>query len=99
MDMPQCHNDLIHAVCDANENTIVVLAGGSVVKMPWISEVKGLLNSLLGGQAGGSAVARLLAGVVNPSGKLAETYPLCLEDKPTFGNYPKKVASEHKESV
>lgn len=99
MDMPQCHNDLIHAVCEANENTVVVLAGGSVVKMPWINEVKGLLNSLLGGQAGGSAVARLLAGVVNPSGKLAETYPLCLEDNPTYGNYPKKVASEHKESV
>lgn len=99
IDIPQCHNDLIEAVSAANENTVVVLAGGSVMRMPWIGSVKGVLHSLLGGQAGGSAVARLLTGAVNPSGKLAETYPLSLEDNPTWGNYPGKVASEHKESV
>lgn len=99
IDIPKCHNELIEAVSAANENTVVVLAGGSVMRMPWLDSVKGVLHSLLGGQAGGSAVARLLSGAVNPSGKLAETYPLALEDNPTFGNYPGKVASEHKESV
>ena len=98
--MPSCHNHLISAVAAANPNTVVVLAGGSVVEMPWINEVKGLLNSGLGGEAGGDAVARILLGEVNPSGKTSETYPLRWEDNPTFGNYPAgPVTSEHRESV
>lgn len=99
IDMPSCHNELIRAVAAANPNTVVVLAGGSVVAMPWLAEVKGVLNSLLGGEAGGSAVARIIAGEVNPSGKTAETYPLAVSDNPTWGNYCNKIASEHKESV
>lgn len=98
--MPSSHNNLVSEIAKANENTVVVLAGGSVVYIPWISEVKALLNSGLGGQAGGSAVANILTGKVNPSGKTAETYPLTFEDNPTFGNYPGgPVVSEHKESV
>ena len=99
IDMPGCHNALIEAVAAANPNTVVVLAGGSVIAMPWLKSVKGLLNSLLGGEAGGTAVARIIAGEVNPSGKTAETYPLAVEDNPTWGNYCNKIASEHKESV
>ena len=98
--MPSCHNHLISAVAKANPNTVVVLAGGSVVEMPWVGEVKGLLNSGLGGEAGGDAVARILLGEVNPSGKTSETYPLKWEDNPTYGNYPAgPVTSEHRESV
>ncbi len=98
--MPNCHNYLISKVAEANPNTVVVLAGGSVVEMPWIGEVKALLNSGLGGEGGGTAVARLLVGEVNPSGKLTETYPLRFSDNPTFGNYPGgPVTSEHRESV
>lgn len=98
--MPENHNKLISDVAAANPNTVVVLAGGSVVLMPWLSEVKGLLNSGLGGQAGGAAVANLLTGKVNPSGKTTETYPTSFEVNPTFGNYPGgPVTSEHKESV
>lgn len=98
--MPPNHNKLVSAVAEANPNTVVVLAGGSVVLMPWLSQVKGLLNSGLGGQAGGAAVANLLTGKVNPSGKTSETYPAAFEDNPTFGNYPGgPVTSEHKESV
>ena len=68
--------------------------------MPWLNEVKGLLNSGLGGQAGGIAVANILTGAVNPSGKTSETYPTSFEANPTFGNYPGgPVTSEHKESV
>ena len=100
INMPDNHNALVSAVAKANLNTVVVLAGGSVVYIPWIKEVKGLLNSGLGGQAGGSAVANILVGKVNPSGKIAETYPLSFNGNPTYGNYPGgPVISEHKESV
>lgn len=88
MHLPHSQEQLIHAVAKVNPNVIVVLAGGSPVEIPWVGEVKAILNSYLGGQAGGAAVADLLLGKVNPSGKLAETYPLSLEDTPSFGNYP-----------
>ena len=100
IEMPSSHNALIEKIALANENTVVVLAGGSVVLMPWLNNVKALLNSGLGGQAGGIAVARILTGEVNPSGKTTETYPKFFEDNPTFGNYPGgPVTSEHRESV
>ncbi len=100
INIPESHNALISEVAKANPNTVVVLAGGSVVLMPWLSEIKALLNSGLGGQAGGAAVANILTGKVNPSGKTAETYPLSFEDNPVYGNYPgTPIVSEHKESI
>lgn len=100
IEMPNCQNYLISEIVKANPNTVVVLAGGSVIHMPWIHEVKALLNSGLGGQAGGSAVADILMGKINPSGKLSETYLLEFSDNPTYGNYPGgPVTSEHRESV
>lgn len=100
INMPKSHNALIERVAEVNPNIVVVLAGGSVVLMPWLSKVKGLLNSGLGGQATGIAVAKILTGAVNPSGKTSETYPVAFEENPTFGNYPGgPVTSEHKESV
>lgn len=88
MRLPQNQDELIRAVAQVNPNVIVVLAGGSPVEMPWAGSVKAILNSYLGGQAGGAAVADLLLGRANPSGKLAETFPLHLEDTPCYGNYP-----------
>ncbi|MDD6727874.1 MAG: glycoside hydrolase family 3 C-terminal domain-containing protein [Eubacteriales bacterium] len=100
IEMPKSHNSLVSEIVKANPNTVVVLAGGSVVHMPWVNEVKGLLNSGLGGQAGGAAVANILTGKVNPSGKTSETYPLSFDQNPTYGNYPGgPVTSEHRESV
>lgn len=100
INMPQSHNALIEKIAEANPNTAVVLAGGSVVLMPWLDKVKALLNSGLGGQATGGAVANILTGKVNPSGKTSETYPASFEDNPTAGNYPGgPVTSEHRESV
>lgn len=100
IDMPKSHNALISQVAKANPNTVVVLAGGSVVSMPWVNEVKGILNSGLGGQASGTAVTNILMGNINPSGKTSETYPLSYSDNPTFGFYPGgPVTSEHRESV
>lgn len=100
IDMPAAHNALVSEVVKANPNTVVVLAGGSVVNMPWIEDVKALLNMGLSGQAGGLAAANILMGKVNPSGKTAETYPLSFDENPVYGNYPgSPVISEHKESI
>ena len=68
--------------------------------MPWLSEVKGLVNGYLGGQASGDAIAQIISGKVNPSGKLAETYPLSLEDTPCNKYYPAtKITAEHTEGI
>ena len=76
MDLPVQHNRLIAQVSAANPNTVVVLANGAPVAMPWIDNVRAVLESYLPGQAGGGAVADLLFGRANPCGKLAETFPL-----------------------
>lgn len=100
MDMPASHNELVEEVVKANPNTVVVLAGGSPVAIPWNGKVKAILNSYLGGQAGGGAVADILSGKVNPSGKLPETYPVKYDDTPAFNYYPGNPASvEHRESI
>ncbi len=100
MKLPDAHDKLVDAVVKANPNTIVVLAGGSPVEMPWNDSVKAVLNSYLGGQAGGGAVADILTGKVNPSGKLPETYPLVYADTPAVNNFPGNPATvEHRESI
>ncbi len=80
MKMPKGHLDLIAAVAQANPNTVVVLCSGSVVECPWADSVKAVLYMGLSGQAGGEAAADLLCGKVNPSGKLAESWPFVYED-------------------
>jgi beta-glucosidase len=85
--MPESHNALVAEVVKANPNTIVVLHGGSPMTMPWRDDVKAILMSYLGGQAVGGAQFDLLTGAVNPSGKLAETYPLALVDNPSHGHF------------
>jgi beta-glucosidase len=88
MGMPPGHNRLIEAVAKAQPNTVVVLMNGSAVEMPWAGKVKAILEAWLGGQAGGGAIADVLTGKVNPSGKLAETFPVRIEDTPTFPDFP-----------
>lgn len=75
MRLPDCQNRLISEIIKVQPKTIVVLHNGSPVEMPWLSDVKGILEAYLGGQAVGEAEVRLLYGKVNPSGKLAETIP------------------------
>ena len=87
MRMPECQNRLIAAVAAANPNTVVVLHNGSPVEMPWIGQVRGVLEAYLGGQAVGMATVRVLYGDVNPSGHLAETFPIKLSDNPSFLYY------------
>jgi beta-glucosidase len=83
MQMPQSQNRLIEEIAKVQPNVVVVLHNGSPVEMPWISKVKGVLEAYLGGEAVGDAEYRILFGEVNPSGKLAETFPLKLEDNPS----------------
>ena len=84
MRLPECQNRLIERVAQANRNTVVVLHNGSPVEMPWIHDVKAVLECYLGGQAGGAATLDVLFGDVNPSGRLPETFPLRLEDNPSY---------------
>ena len=84
MGMPACQNRLIEAVAQANPNTVVVLHNGSPVEMPWLPKVKAVLEAYLGGQAVGIATVRILYGDVNPSGHLAETFPVKLSDNPSY---------------
>ncbi|HWZ18627.1 MAG TPA: glycoside hydrolase family 3 C-terminal domain-containing protein [Ktedonobacteraceae bacterium] len=86
--MPESHNRLIAEVCQVQPNTIVVLHNGGAVAMPWIDGPKAILEAGLGGQAVGGAIVDVLSGKVNPSGKLAETFPVRLEDTPAYINYP-----------
>ena len=86
--MPPSHNKLIDEISAVQKNTIVVLTNGSAVTMPWLHSVSGVLETWLGGQAGAGGIADVLFGKVNPSGKLAETFPMRLEDTPAFFNFP-----------
>lgn len=88
LELPACQNKLIEAVSEVQPNLVVVLHNGSPVTMPWADKAKGILELYLGGQAAGEAAVDLLFGDVNPSGKLAETFPLRLEDTPCFLNFP-----------
>ncbi len=84
MALPACQNRLIEAVAAANPNTVVVLHNGSPVEMPWLDQVKGVLEAYLGGQAAGLAAVRLLFGDANPCGHLPETFPKKLADNPSY---------------
>ena len=100
MNLPEAHDKLVEEIVKANKNVVVVLAGGSPVEMPWADSVTAILNSYLGGQAGAGAVADILSGAVNPSGKLPETYPMCYNCTPAKNNFPGNPASvEYRESV
>lgn len=88
MELPGKQVELIEAVAAANPNTIVVLNIGSPIDMPWLDKVAGLVIAWFGGQELGNAVADVLFGDVNPSGKLPTTFPKRLEDTPAYINYP-----------
>ena len=88
MRLPDNQNELIAAVAAANPNTVVVLHGGSPVELPWLHRVPAVLCMYLGGEQVGAAAVDLLYGTVNPSGHLAETWPIRLQDNPSYLNFP-----------
>lgn len=88
MALPDNQVRLITAVAASQPNTVVVLHNGSPLTMPWLSAVSSVVETYLGGQEIGRAVADVLFGDVNPSGRLAETFPLMLEHTPAYLNFP-----------
>lgn len=88
MKLPGEQNELIERVAKANKNTIVAVNTGSAVEMPWADKVAGIVQLWLNGQEMGNALADVLFGDVNPSGKLPTTFPTRLEDNPAYINYP-----------
>jgi beta-glucosidase len=85
---------LVEAVCAANPNTVIVLSNGAPIEMPWLSQAGAVLELYLAGQAGAGALVDLLFGDISPSGKLAETFPLALNDSPSqdnFANHPRQL--------
>ena len=98
--IPACQQRVIEAVAEANPNTVVVLHNGAPVEMPWIGKVKAVLEAYLAGQAVGEATVRILFGDVNPSGHLPETFPLKLEDNPSFLFYGGEPAgTDYREGI
>lgn len=88
MDLVGRQNELIGRVAAANPRTVVVLQTGGPVTMPWLNQVAGVMQAWYPGQECGNAIADVLFGAVNPSGKLPQTFPVRLEDNPAFINYP-----------
>ncbi len=88
MKLPGAQDELIERVAKANKNTIVVLNVGSPVEMPWIDKVPAVLQLWYDSQEQGNALADILFGDVNPSGKLPTTFPVRLQDNPAYTNYP-----------
>jgi beta-glucosidase len=89
MDLPANQVALAEALSAVHDRVVVVLANGSAVRLsPWQDRVSAVLECWLSGQAAGGAIADILLGVTNPSGKLAETIPLRLEDNPSHLSFP-----------
>ena len=100
MKLPKVQIELLKALAGANPNVVGILSGGSSIEMDWDKDLKAVLHGYLTGQAGGGAVYDIITGAVNPSGKLAETYPVAYEDTPAFKYYPaKERTSEYREGL
>ena len=100
LSMPENQNHLIAAVAAVQPNTVVVLHNGSAVEMPWINHVPAVLELYLAGDGAGEAAVELLYGAVNPSGKLAETFPRKLSDTPAYLSFPgERETSVYSEGV
>jgi len=87
MDLPGLQDELIARVAQANPRTVVVMQSGTPVSMPWAPKVSSIVQSWFGGNETGNAIADVLFGTVNPSGKLSLTFPIRGEDNPAFLNF------------
>lgn len=99
MNLPKSHTRLIEEVVRKNSNVCVVVYAGSPIEMPWVSQVRSILMAYLPGQEGAGSIADILYGKVNPSGKLAESFPLKLTDTPTYLYFGENRQSLYCESV
>ncbi len=100
MKLPPSHDALIEAVAQAQSEVVVILSNGSPIEMDWVDQVQAIVEGYLGGQAGAGAIADILYGTVNPSGKLAETFPVKLQDTPSYHYFPGGPRTvEYRESI
>ncbi len=97
--LPQEQLDLIDRLCASGKKVVVVLFGGSPVELPFFDKVSAILNMYLPGQNGGTAVAQLLYGEKNPSGKLAETWVMRYEDVPSAETFSKQLTEVYAEGT
>jgi beta-glucosidase len=98
--IPKCQIDTLEAVAAENPNVIIVMSAGSSVEMPWLNRCKAMVHAYLCGQAGASAVLKVILGEVNPSGKLSESYPIRYEDCSSAPYFPAKQRSvEYREGL
>jgi beta-glucosidase len=98
--LPLSQTALLAAVAAANPNVVVVLSAGGVVEMPWLTSTKALVHGYLAGQAGAGGLLDVLTGVVNPSGRLAETVPVRLADTPCAVYFPgRERSAEYREGL
>ncbi len=88
MDLPGKQDALVEQVAAANPRTIVILNTGSPISMPWLEKVAAVVQAWYPGQECGNAIADVLFGDTNPSGKLPQTFPVRLEDNPAYLNFP-----------
>lgn len=87
MNLPPGIDELIEAVAAANKNTVVVNQSGTPVTMPWVGKVGAIVQAWYGGNETGNAIADVLFGDRNPSGKLSLSWPVKVQDNPAFLNY------------
>lgn len=92
--------DVLEAVAEVNQNIVAVFCGGAPFEVPWINKCKAVIHGYLGGQAGASALVETIMGESNPSGKLAETWPLVYDDTPANKYYPgMEKTTEYREGL
>ncbi len=101
LDLPAGQDELIQAVSKANKNTVVVInAGGPVIMSKWIAQVPAIVDMWYGGQEGGNAIADVLFGDADPSGKLPVSFVKQWKDSPAYGHYPgKNLQVEYAEGI
>lgn len=100
MSLPKNQLQLVKALLDTHAKIVLILSGGSPVELPFAAKLSAILHAYLPGQGGGTAIAKVLLGEYNPSGKLAETYPLSYQDVPNSRYFPgQEATAEHRESI
>lgn len=100
MRIPQNQIELLQSIMQVNEDIVGIISAGASVEMPWQTNCKGILHGYLSGQAGAGAMLDILTGKVNPSGRLAESYPIGYEDTPAVRHFPgMERNAEYRESI
>lgn len=100
MKLPRNQVNLLKRLSQVNKRIVAVISGGSAIEMPWERECSAILHGYLGGQEGAGAMLDVITGRINPSGHLAESYPLSYEDTPAFSYCPgRERNSEYREAL